>query len=369
MRRIGETSSEELSKTAAAFAATVQISKDDVLDRQAWRRLADYGLLRMPLAGAPLCDIFAVLEGLAYGGMDEGLLFAVGAHLWTVLLPVRDHGTAAQRDHYLDGLSDGTLVGANASTEPDAGSDIFAMCTLATPDGQDYVLNGTKTLITNAPVADVFVVYATVDPGLGPMGITAFLVDAGTPGLARGRSLDKMGLHRAPMGELHLTDCRVPASSVLGRAGRATRLFADVMEHERAGLLAPSLGVMRRQLDACARYARTRQQAGQPIGRHQAVSHRIADMAVRLAAARALVYRAAHAHDGGRPATAEAAAAKLFVSDAYLRNALDAMRVHGGLGYLTETGIEADVRNAIGAMFYSGTADIQRNIIARTLNL
>lgn len=370
---------ERLTARAAAFAAQFSTGpgpdRHGDFDRHAWRRCADYGLLRMPLpaAGAPsgasLCEIFAVLEGLGYGGLDEGLLFALGAHLWTIILPLRDYGTDAQRHCYLTGLADGTLIGANASTEPEAGSDVFALGTQAIRDGRHYVLNGTKTLITNSPVADLFIVYATLDPGLGPMGVTAFLIDADTPGLKCGAPLDKMGLRTAPMGELTLEDCRVPAENVLGREERGVKVFTSAMEYERAGLLAPSLGIMRRHLEACITYARTRRQFGQRIGRHQAVAHRIVDMRVRLDAARALVYRVAYLKDQGMPVSQEAAAAKLYVSEAYVQSSLDTMRIHGGQGYLTANGIEADLRNAVGALFYSGTSDIQRNIIARALNL
>lgn len=370
---------ERLTAQAAAFANQVTTeagpNRHGDFDRHIWRQCADYGLLRMPLptdhvpSGASLCEIFAVLEGLGYGGLDEGLLFALGAHLWTVILPVRDCGTDEQQHRYLTGLTDGTLIGANASTEPQAGSDVFAMSTRATRDGPHYVLNGSKTLITNAPIADLFVIYATLDPALGPLGITSFLVDADTAGLKCEAPLDKMGLRTAPMGELTLEDCRVPAENVLGREGRGAKVFMSAMEYERAGLLAPSLGIMRRQLEACTTYARTRRQFDQPIGRHQAVAHRIVDMQVRLDAAQALVYRVAYLKDQAKPASQEAATAKLYVSEAYVQSSMDTMRIHGGQSYLTVNGLEADLRNAIGALFYSGTSDIQRNIIARALNI
>jgi alkylation response protein AidB-like acyl-CoA dehydrogenase len=368
-----------LTAQAAAFADQFPTGagsdRHGDFDRHAWCRCADYGLLRMPLPtdgapnGASLCEILAVLEGLGYGGLDEGLLFALGAHLWTTILPVRDHGTDEQRHRYLTSLADGTLIGANASTEPEAGSDVFAMGTRATRNGRHYVLNGSKTLITNAPVADLFIVYATLDPALGAMGVTTFLVEADTPGLKRGAPLSKMGLHTAPIGELILEDCRVPAENVLGHEGRGAKVFISAMEYERVGLLAPSLGIMHRQLETCTTYARTRRQFGQPIGRYQAVAHRIVDMRVRLDAARALVYRAAYLKDQGMPASQEAATAKLYVSEAYVQSSLDTMRIHGGQGYLTAHGTEVDLRNAVGALFYSGTSDIQRNIIARALNI
>lgn len=344
-------------------------------DRKVWRQLAEHGLLRMLLPEPASPDragiraVFAAFEGLGYGGLDDGVLFAIGAHLWTAVLPFRDFGSDQQKRRYLPGLVSGDLIAANAATEHDTGSDVFALTTRAVRDGDHYILNGSKTLITNAPVADLFIIYATLDPGLGPMGITAFLVEAGTPGLEQSPPMEKMGLRASLMGEVALNSCRVPADHVLGRPGRGVDVFTTAMQHERPGLLASSLGIMRRQLEDCVRRARTRHQSGSPISRHQAVAHRIADMQVRLDAARALTYRAADLLDAGQNADQASAVAKLFTANAYLQSCLDTMHIHGGHSYLTSTGIEANVRNAIGNMFSSGTSDIQHNIIARSLGL
>jgi alkylation response protein AidB-like acyl-CoA dehydrogenase len=365
-----------------AFAEAAELARElsakpstAAFDREVWRRLAGHGLLRMllPDPASPgrtgVRTVFAAFEGLGYGGLDDGVLFAVGAHLWTAVLPFRDFGSDEQKRRYLPGLVSGDLVAANAATEHDTGSDVFALTTRAVRDGDHYVLTGGKTLITNAPVADLFIIYATLDPGLGPMGITAFLVEGGTPGLEPSPPMEKMGLHASLMGNVTLDSCRVPADHVLGRPGRGVEVFATAMRHERPGLLASSLGIMRRQLEDCVRRARTRHQAGGPIGRHQAVAHRIADMKVRLDAAHALTYRAADLLDAGQDADQASAVAKLFTANAYLQSCLDTMQIHGGHSYLTATGIEGDVRNAIGNMFSSGTSDIQHNIIARGLGL
>lgn len=317
----------------------------------------------------PLSDLITVMEGLGYASYDEGLLFGLNAHLWTTLVPLVLHGTPEQKRRYLNGLTDGSLIGANASTEPEAGSDVYAMTTHAEPSGDGYVLNGTKTYITNAPVADVFVIYASLDPQLGPTGITAFLIDADTPGLHRSPAFDKMGLRTAAMGALELKDCWVPATTVLGRPGRGVTIFDSAMEHERGCILATCLGVMRRQLETCVHHARSRHQFNQPIGRFQAVSHRIADMKVRLDAARALVHRVGELKDAGQDATLEAASAKLFVSEAYLQSSLDTVRTHGAQGYLAQSSPERELRNSVGSVIYSGTSDIQRNIIAGHLGL
>src|SRR5688572_2915699 len=192
-------------------------------DREAWRRCADFGVLGMPIPqeygglGLGLTELLAGMEGLGYGARDQGLLFSLNAHLWTNSIPILLYGTEEQRRKDLPPLCDGTLVGANAASEPDAGSDIFSMRTRATRDGSHYVLNGTKTFVTNAPVADLFVAYATVNPSLGVMGISGFIVERDTPGLTISRKLHKMGLRTSPMAEVIFEDCRVPVDQRLGR--------------------------------------------------------------------------------------------------------------------------------------------------------
>jgi alkylation response protein AidB-like acyl-CoA dehydrogenase len=309
------------------------------------------------------------MEGLGYGTRDQGLLFSINAHLWTNSIPILLYGTEEQRRSYLPRLCSGELIGANAASEPDAGSDIFAMHTRAERRGDHYVLSGAKMFVTNAPVAGVFATYATIDPRLGPMGITAFLVDRDTPGLVVGRPLHKMGLRTSPMAEVAFDRCVVPESQRLGREGRGVEVFECSMEWERGCILANCLGVMRRQLETCMRYARTRKQFGMAIGKFQSVANRIVDMHVRLQACRPLVYRVGWLKEMNRSAHVEAAMAKLYVSDCFVQSSLDAVQILGGYGYMTEMEAERDVRDAIGSRLYSGTSEIQRNIIARGLGL
>jgi alkylation response protein AidB-like acyl-CoA dehydrogenase len=218
--------------------------RDAQFDRDQWRRCADFGVLGMPVPqdygglGLGLTDLLAVMEGLGRGTRDQGLLFSLNAHLWTNSIPILQYGTDEQRKKYLPKLCDGTLVGANAASEPDAGSDIFSMRTRATRDGDSYVLNGAKTFVTNAPVADVFVAYATVNPALGAMGITGFIVERDTPGLTISRKLEKMGLRTSPMAEVIFEDCRIPVTQRLGREGRGVAVFECSMEWERGCILA-----------------------------------------------------------------------------------------------------------------------------------
>ncbi|MBC8951914.1 acyl-CoA dehydrogenase family protein [Xenorhabdus sp. PB62.4] len=343
--------------------------------RDGWQKCAEFGLISMAIpkdrggAGAPLSDLLTVMEGLGYGCEDLGLLFSLNAHLWTVAMPLAIHGTPEQRLRFLPGLMDGSLIGANGSTEEEAGSDVFSMRTHAVRDGDSYILNGSKTYITNAPIADLCVIYATIDPTLGPLGITAFLVETTNPGIELSSPLEKMGMRTAQMGRITLKNCRVPADAILGREGRGVKVFESAMEHERGCILATTLGAMSRSLEACIAHARKRRQFGQPIGKNQAISHRIADMKVNLDAARELVYRVGRLKDTGKDAMMEAACAKLFVSETYTKFSLDALRIYGAQGYLAESPTERELRNSIASVIYSGTSDIQRNIIAGELGL
>ncbi len=349
--------------------------REHEFDREAWRRCAEFGVLGMPVPqqygglGLGLTELLAVMEGLGKGTRDQGLLFSLNAHLWTNTIPLLRFGTEAQKERYLRPLCDGSLIGANGASEPGAGSDIFSLRTRAVRHGDHYVLNGTKTFVTNAPVADLFVVYATVDAALGPTGITAFIVEKGAPGLRIGRTLEKMGLRTSPMAELALDDCRVPETQRLGREGRGVPVFECSMEWERGCILASCLGVMERQLEECIAHARSRRQFGKPIGKFQSVANRLVDMRVRLDTCRPLVYRIGELKDSGRDATTESAIAKLHVSDCYVKSCLDAIQLHGGYGFMMEQQVERDLRDSIGSTLYSGTSEIQRNIIARGMGL
>jgi alkylation response protein AidB-like acyl-CoA dehydrogenase len=319
--------------------------------------------------GLGLSSLLAVMEGLGYGTRDQGLLFSLNAHLWTNSIPILMYGTEAQRSTYLPGLCNGSQIGANAASEPDAGSDIFSLRTRAVRDGDVYVLNGTKTFVTNAPVADLIVAYATIDPALGPTGITAFIIERGTPGVIVGRKLHKMGLRTSPMAEVIFENCRVPVGQRLGREGRGVEVFECSMEWERGCILASCLGVMRRQLEGCIRHARERKQFGRPIGKNQSVANRIVDMKVRIETCRSLVYRIGTLKERNQEAMLEAAMAKLHVSQCFVQSGLDAIQIYGGYGYMTEQQVERDLRDAVGSSLYSGTSEIQRNIIARALGL
>jgi alkylation response protein AidB-like acyl-CoA dehydrogenase len=372
---------QELQSAAIEFAKAelkdndVNAERDEIFNRAGWDACGRFGVFGMPVPqefgglGLGLSTLLAVMEGLGYGTRDQGLLFSINAHLWTNSIPILIYGTDEQRTEYLPRLCSGALVGANGASEPDAGSDVFSMRTTARRDGDHYVLNGTKTFVTNAPVADLAVVYATLDPALGATGITAFIVERSSAGFSVGEKFDKLGLRTSPMAEMVFDNCRVPVSRRLGREGRGVQVFESSMEWERGCILATSLGVMRRQLEACIAHARSRKQFGKAIGKFQSVANRIVDMKVRLETCRPLVYHIGRLKDQGKPAMQEAAMAKLYVSESFVKSSLDAIQIFGGYGYMREQGVERDLRDAVGGTLYSGTSEIQRNIIARSLGI
>ena len=343
--------------------------------REGWTRCGEFGLHGLPVPdqyggmGLGLPETIAAMEGLGYACEDNGLILAVNASLWTNTIPILRYGTEAQKSRWLPLLASGSLIGANGASEPDAGSDIFSMQTLAERTGAGWVLNGRKIWVTAGPVADVFVCYATTDPAKGVLGITAFIVPEATPGFRVVRDIPKMGVKTVPMGELAFEDCRLPLDALLGREGRGAEVFNCSMEWERGAILAAALGTMRRQLEQCITHARTRKQFGKPIGKFQAVSHRIVDMKLRLETCRPLVYKIGWLKSQNEDATVASAIAKLYVSECYVQNSLDAVALFGASGYIVETGIERLLRDAIGSTIYSGTNDIMRNIIATSLGL
>ena len=345
------------------------------LARENWKKCAQMGILGLAIpeeyggSGTDILTTMLVMEGLGYGCRDNGLIFAMNAQMWSVQHPILTFGTEPQKQKYLPGFCSGELIGAHGMSEPDSGSDAYSLHTRAERISKGYLLNGTKTFVTNAPVADVSLVFATVNPAKGRGGVTAFLVDKGTPGFKVSRNIEKMGLRTSPMGELILEDCVVPAESRLGPEGAGAAIFNGSMEWERSCILGSHVGAMERQLEECIRYARERSQFGQKIGKFQSVANRIAEMKVRLETARLLLYQVAWLNQNGKPAIMEAAMAKLYLSECFVNSSLDAIRTYGGYGYMTELEVERDLRDSIGGLLYSGTSDIQRVIIARWLGL
>jgi alkylation response protein AidB-like acyl-CoA dehydrogenase len=340
-----------------------------------WKRLGEFGLLGLSLgvehggSGLPAVDTARVLEGLAHGGLSPGRLFAASAHLFAAAMPIAEHGSPELQQRFLPRLASGSAIGANAISESTAGSDAYALKCRAERDGDDYVLSGAKSFVTNGPVADVFLIYASTNPKHGWLGVSAFVVERDAPGLRVGSEFVKHGLSGSTLSSLYLEACRVPAANRLGDEGAGARIFEASMRWERCCLFALYLGVLQRQLEQVIAYARERKQFGKPIGKFQAVSHRIVEMKLRLEAARLLLYRAAWESDQGRDASEAISLAKLAVSEAAVQSGIDAIRIHGGAGVIAETGVALALADALPSLLFSGTNEIQRELVARKLGL
>ena len=343
--------------------------------REGFLKLGELGALGLcvpdALGGMGLDTLTSagVVEALGTGCGDLGLLFSAAAHLFACTVPIAAHAQPSVAQRWVPGLCSGEIIGANAITEAEAGSDIGRLKTTARRDGDHYVLDGAKSYVTNGPVADVLLVYATVNPAHGYLGVTGFVVEADREGLTIGERFETMGLHSSPIGSVYLESCRVPVDQRLGDEGSGSQIFAASMHYERTGLLAAWLGSMERVLARVIEHAKTRKQFRRPIGSFQAVSHKIADMKMRTDSARLLLHRACAARDAGHMATVEVAMAKLAISEAAVQNGLDAIQVFGGAGYMTEMGVEQALRDAIPTTIFSGTSEIQRDLIAKGLGL
>jgi alkylation response protein AidB-like acyl-CoA dehydrogenase len=372
---------QELRDSVAKFAreslneGLEERDKNGEFNREGWKQCAEMGIHGLPVPveyggmGFDALTTVGVLESLGYGCEDNGLCFSINAHMWTLEIPLMGFGTDAQKKHYLPRLCSGELVGANAMSEPDAGSDAYSLSTTAIRKDDRYVLNGSKVFVSNGPVADVYLVFATVDPSLGPNGVTGFLVDRDTPGLSLGKHTNKMGIRTSPMCELFFDDCAIPETARLGREGAGKTLFADSMSWERGCILASAVGAMQRLLETSIKYANEREQFGQSIGKFQLIASRIVDMKLKVETSRALLYKAAWQKSRGRSVYLEAALAKLYISESWVEVARSAMQVHGGYGYMAEYKIERELRDAQGSTLSSGTSEIQRTIIAPLLGL
>jgi len=346
-----------------------------LFDRKLWDEAAAFGLVGLPIpeewggSGLDAVDTMLVVEALGKGCEDGGLVFSLCAHMFASAVPIWRSRSREHCERYLPDMSAGKLICANATTEPDAGSDVYAMKATARRDGGDYVLDGVKVFITNAPVADIFLVYAATEPGRGFFGVSAFIVPRDNPGLRVAPEHAKTGLKTSPWGTVYLDGCRVPASARVGPEGSGAMLFSESMVWERGCLFAYYVGAMERSLERCVEHVRSRSQFGHRLGEFQSVSNRIVDMKLRLETSRLLLYRAGELHRAGKRCDEAVALSKLWISEAALASGLDAVQLFGGAGMATDTGIDALARDAIPSRVFSGTSEMQRAIIARMLGL
>ncbi|MFT6289930.1 MAG: alkylation response protein AidB-like acyl-CoA dehydrogenase [Ilumatobacter sp.] len=341
-----------------------------------WKRLADHGLMKLMVSteaggsGANLATSLLTLEGLGHGCRDNGLNYALGSQILSTQVALERFGTPDQQQRWLAPLLTGDLFVAFGMTEPEAGSDAYSLTTSAERlDDGSYKINGHKAYITFGSRFDMALVFATTNPTAGQWGISAFLVPADLPGVERVGNRDKMGMRTTPFGDMTFTDVIVPADAVLGRPGSGASIFAAVLEVERSFVFITQVGAMQRQIEDTIEFANTRIQGGEPISARQVIAHRIVNMKERHETARLFVYKAAMATVTGTHSTMASALAKIAACDVGIASALDAASVHGARGYVSEYEVERELRDAVGGLVYSGTSDIQRNIVARLLGI
>lgn len=349
--------------------------REQTFSHEDWRKCADFGIQGSVIPveyggrGRDVLTTILMLEALGYGCLDAGLPFGLNSQMWSVQAVLLKFGTEEQKQRYLPPLCTGETIGAFGITEPDSGSDTYAMQARARKVEGGYVLNGHKAFLTFAPLANVAIVFATVDPDKGRWGISAFIVEREMKGFSSSPVREKMGLRSVPMGDLMFEECFVPDENRLGPEGAGVSMFATAMETDRSYLLSSQVGAMQRQLETAIQYARERKQFGQPIGKFQAISHRVAEMKIRLETARLLLYKVAWLDQTQQPLTMEAAMAKVYLAECFVQSSIDSITLHGARGYTSEFEIERDLRDGIGGLIYSGTSDIQRNIISQLLGL
>ena len=352
--------------------AAAQIEKEDKIPAAIMKLSRDMGLFGLSIpeeyggAGINMVGKCAIYEEI--GRTSNGYTTVIGAHTGIGTVGIVELGSEAQKQKYLPGMAEGSLIGAFALTEPNAGSHAAAIRTKAVRKGDAYILNGSKHYITNAPIADVFTVMAVTDPAKGAKGITSFLVEKGSKGFIIGKTEEKMGLRGSHSSEIFFEDCEVPAENILGEEGQGYVNALKILANGRAGLAARNLGSCQRLLELSVQYAHEREQFGKPIFDQQIIQHYLADMALDAETLRSFTYKVAWMTDQGMNVIKEAAMAKLLGSEIYNRTADKAVQIHGGLGYMKDYPIERFYRDARIAKIYEGTSEIQKNIIAAQIH-
>ncbi|MBI5118054.1 acyl-CoA dehydrogenase [Candidatus Poribacteria bacterium] len=367
---------ESLRRTVEKFAEkelapiAAEAEEKGEFHREIFEKLADIGLLGIPCpeqyggAGLDYSTYILVIEEIA----KQCLATAVGLAVQGLpQIMINLFGSEEQKKQYLAPLASGKKLGAFALTEAGAGSDAASLKTTATLDGDSYVLNGSKVFITHGGVADIYLVMAKTNPGEGARGISSFIVEDGTPGFSCGKTEKKMGMRASPTREIILEDCRIPRKNLVGKEGDGFKIAMIALDSGRITIGAAAVGVAQAAFDESVKYAKQREQFGQPIASFQAIQFMLADMGTAIRAARNMVREAAYLKDKGKPFSHVAAMAKLFATDTAMKVTTDAVQIFGGYGYMQDYPVERLMRAAKVTQIVEGTNQIQRMVIARHL--
>ena len=363
---IRDTARDFASKEVAPIAS--RIDKEHRFPHELIAKMGELGFMGIAVpeawggAGMDAVSYVLALEEICKACASTGVIMSVNNSL--VCDPLVKYGSDEQKQEWLVPLASGKKLGCYALSEPEAGSDAAAQKTHATLDGETWILSGTKNFITNAPKADVVLVFATTDAAKKHHGISAFLVPIHTPGVVVGPPDDKMGIRGAHSSQVFFDGCRLPSSAMLGKPGDGFKIAMNTLDGGRIGIAAQAVGIAQAAFEAATKYAMERKTFGKPIAEHQAIQFKLADMSTDIAAARMLLWRAAVAKDDGGKFSKEAAMAKVFAAEVANRVAKEAVQVFGGYGYLADFPVERHFRDAKITEIYEGTSEIQRLVIA-----
>jgi len=351
--------------------SAIERDKNSVFPTEIIKKMAELGLMGMMVDpkydGAGMDTVSYCLAMMEISKVDASVGVIMSVNNSLVTFGLEKWGSEFIKEKYLKPLARGEKLGAFALSEPEAGSDATQQQTNAIKDGDHWVINGMKNWITNGESADYYIVMAQTDKEKKHHGITAFLVEKGTPGFEHGVPEDKLGIKSSDTCSLTFTDCRVPEENVIWEVGKGFSFAMNTLNGGRYGIASQAVGIAQASLEAAIKYAKVRKAFGTEIANHQAIQFKIADMATRTEAAKLLTLQAAALKDEGKPYIKEASMAKLFASETAVKNALEAIQIHGGYGYVREYKVERFLRDAKITEIYEGTNEIQRIIIGRQL--
>ena len=353
-----------------SFAST-KLNKEEfytVFSKEMWKDTAKLGLFGLCVSeeygglGESYLMAAHAMEMLGYACHNNGFIFAITNHMWVAINLILLYGTLEQKNDYLPSMINGEKIGAMAISEANAGSDATGMLTTAKLDGDGYLINGSKMFVSNGTIADVFIVFATYIHN-GIKRITPFIVEKEQDGVFVGPDIEKMGLESCPMAEITFKNCKVSEKNMIASPLAGDIIMKNALEWERCYEFASHIGTMKRIMEISIKHMQERKQFGKPLTEYQALTHKVADMKVRIEMARRMLYDIALHKDMKKNAYLEASIFKLYTSEAYINTCRDAMQIFGAYGYTKEYELEREMRDALACSVYSGTNEIQRNTI------